>query len=153
MVPIWSSASVNGLPLTGLPQMSNGLQTKLFERTRGSGAEVISKKGGAVWAVAISIREVIHAIFWINSVFWSLRSNRELMVLKTFAIASRLLLAARECLNRLKSLFGLVKSWDCKIRLALYRKLFRKSNKTLCLNPWIQSLEKFAKTVHLKLSL
>lgn len=62
MVPIWSSASVNGLPLTGLPQMSNGLQTKLFERTRGSGAEVISKKGGAGWAVAISIREVIHAI-------------------------------------------------------------------------------------------
>ncbi len=62
MVPIWSSASVNGLPLTGLPQMSSGLQTKLFERTRGSGAEVISKKGGAGWAVAISIREVIHAI-------------------------------------------------------------------------------------------
>ena len=62
MVPIWSSASVNGLPLTGLPQMSSGMQTKLFERTRGSGAEVISKKGGAGWAVAISIREVIHAI-------------------------------------------------------------------------------------------
>ena len=62
MVPIWSSASVNGLPLTGLPQMSSGMQTKLFGRTRGSGAEVISKKGGAGWAVAISIREVIHAI-------------------------------------------------------------------------------------------
>lgn len=62
MVPIWSSASVNGLPLTGLPQMSSGMQTKLFDRTRGSGAEVISKKGGAGWAVAISIREVIHAI-------------------------------------------------------------------------------------------
>lgn len=62
MVPIWSSASVNGLPLTGLPQMSSSMQTKLFERTRGSGAEVISKKGGAGWAVAISIREVIHAI-------------------------------------------------------------------------------------------
>lgn len=44
MVPIWSSASVNGLPLTGLPQMSSSMQTKLFERTRGSGAEVISKK-------------------------------------------------------------------------------------------------------------
>jgi L-lactate dehydrogenase len=62
MVPIWSSASVNGLPLTGLPLMSSSMQTKLFERTRGSGAEVISKKGGAGWAVAISIREVIHAI-------------------------------------------------------------------------------------------
>lgn len=62
MVPIWSSASVNGLPLTGLPQMNSSMQTKLFERTRGSGAEVISKKGGAGWAVAISIRDVIHAI-------------------------------------------------------------------------------------------
>lgn len=51
MVPIWSSASVNGLPLTGLPQMNSSMQTKLFERTRGSGAEVISKKVvlGGLW--------------------------------------------------------------------------------------------------------
>lgn len=62
MVPIWSSASVNGFALTGLPTMNTGMQNKLFERTRGSGAEVISKKGGAGWAVAISIREVVHAI-------------------------------------------------------------------------------------------
>lgn len=62
MVPIWSSASVNGFPLAGLPNMNSAMQTKLSERTRGSGAEVISKKGGAGWAVAISIREVVHAI-------------------------------------------------------------------------------------------
>ncbi|MHB1305565.1 MAG: lactate/malate dehydrogenase family protein [Limisphaerales bacterium] len=62
MVPIWSSATVNGLPLAGLPRCSPGFQNAVFERTRGSGAEVIKKKGGAGWAVAIAIREVIHAV-------------------------------------------------------------------------------------------
>ena len=62
MTPIWSSASVNGLPLTGLPACTSGFQSAVFERTKGSGAEVIKKKGGAGWAVALSIRDVIHAI-------------------------------------------------------------------------------------------
>src|SRR5262245_38052349 len=62
MVPIWSSAAVNGLPLTGLPECSTGFQNAVFERTKGSGAEVIKKKGGAGWAVAIAIRDVIHAV-------------------------------------------------------------------------------------------
>lgn len=62
MVPIWSSATTDGLPLTGLPALNAGLQTKLFDRTKGSGAEVISKKGGAGWAVAVAIAEVIHSI-------------------------------------------------------------------------------------------
>src|SRR6266446_3421101 len=62
MVPIWSSASVNGLPLAGLPECTPGFQNAVFERTKGSGAEVIKKKGGAGWAVAIAIREVINAV-------------------------------------------------------------------------------------------
>lgn len=62
MVPIWSSASVNGWPLAGLPQFNPGVQNKIFERTKGSGAEVIKRKGGAGWAVAVAIREVVHAI-------------------------------------------------------------------------------------------
>jgi L-lactate dehydrogenase len=62
MVPIWSSATVNGLPLAGLPDCSPGFQNAVFERTKGSGAEVIKKKGGAGWAVAIAIREVIQAV-------------------------------------------------------------------------------------------
>jgi L-lactate dehydrogenase len=62
MVPIWSSAAVNGLPLSGLPQFNPGLQNRIFERTRGGGAEVIAKKGGAGWAVALAIRDVIQAI-------------------------------------------------------------------------------------------
>lgn len=62
MVPIWSSSSVNGLPLAGLPQCSPSFQNAIFERTRGSGAEVIKRKGGAGWAVGIAIRDVIHTI-------------------------------------------------------------------------------------------
>jgi len=62
MVPIWSSAAVNGLPLSGLPECTPGFQNAVFERTKGSGAEVIRKKGGAGWAVAVAIREVIHAV-------------------------------------------------------------------------------------------
>ncbi len=62
MVPVWSSASVNGLPLTSVPGMNATLQERLYKRTKGSGAEVIKRKGGAGWAVAVAIREVIDAI-------------------------------------------------------------------------------------------
>ena len=62
MVPIWSSATVNGLLLAGMPECTPGFQNAVFERTKGSGAEVIKRKGGAGWAVAIAIREVVHAV-------------------------------------------------------------------------------------------
>ena len=62
MVPIWSSATVNGLPLNGWPECTAGFQNAVFERTRGSGAEVIKKKGGAGWAVGLAIRDVVHAV-------------------------------------------------------------------------------------------
>jgi len=62
MLPVWSSATVNGLLLTGLPECTPGFQNAVFERTKGSGAEVIKRKGGAGWAVGIAIRDVIHAV-------------------------------------------------------------------------------------------
>jgi len=62
MLPVWSSATVNGLPLTGLPECTPSFQNAVFERTKGSGAEVIKKKGGAGWAVGVAIRDVIHAV-------------------------------------------------------------------------------------------
>ncbi len=62
MLPIWSSATVNGLPLAGLPECTPSFQNAVFERTKGSGAEVIKRKGGAGWAVGIAIRDVIHAV-------------------------------------------------------------------------------------------
>src|SRR5712664_3779401 len=62
MLPVWSSATVNGFLMTGLPECTAGFQNAVFERTRISGAEVIKKKGGAGWAVGIAIREVVHAV-------------------------------------------------------------------------------------------
>jgi len=62
MVPIWSSATVAGLPLGGLPTCSPMLRNQLFERTKNSGAEVIRRKGGAGWAVAATIAETVHAV-------------------------------------------------------------------------------------------
>jgi L-lactate dehydrogenase len=62
MVPIWSSATVGGLPLEKLPGWSANLANELFTRTKGSGAEVIKKKGGAGFAVGIAIRDVVDSI-------------------------------------------------------------------------------------------
>jgi len=62
MVPIYSSATVAGLPLEKYPGWGPKAADELFARTRGSGAEVIKKKGGAGFAVGVAIAEVIHAI-------------------------------------------------------------------------------------------
>ena len=62
MVPIWSSASIGGLPLEKFPGWNANLASELFTRTKGSGAEVIKKKGGAGFAVGLAIQEVIETI-------------------------------------------------------------------------------------------
>src|SRR5690606_34950533 len=60
--PIWSSATVGGLPLANVPGFTANSAAELFKRTKGSGAEVIRGKGGAGFAVGIAIRDVIHSI-------------------------------------------------------------------------------------------
>jgi len=62
MVPIWSTAEAGGIALTKLPNFSSAQQNKIFERTKTSGAECIKLKGGAGWAVGLTIAEVIHPI-------------------------------------------------------------------------------------------
>lgn len=62
MVPVWSSATVGSLPLEKYPGWSPHAAAELFARTKGSGAEVIKKKGGAGFAVGLAIAEVIHAM-------------------------------------------------------------------------------------------
>ena len=62
MLPIWSSATVDGFSLLKFPGVTPSFQNQLFERTQKSGAEVISRKGGAGWAVGVAIREVIDCI-------------------------------------------------------------------------------------------
>lgn len=62
MVPIWSSATIASLPIDKWPGMNASLQNELFTKTKGSGAEVIKLKGGAGFAVGISIQEVVETI-------------------------------------------------------------------------------------------
>ncbi len=62
MVPVWSSATIAGLPLDKFPGWNAHQAGELFTRTKGSGAEVIKRKGGAGFAVGLAIQEVIEAV-------------------------------------------------------------------------------------------
>jgi L-lactate dehydrogenase len=62
MVPIWSSATVNGISLSSVPGYSDEVAQEIFDFTKKSGAEVIRLKGGAGRAVGISIKEVVEQI-------------------------------------------------------------------------------------------
>jgi L-lactate dehydrogenase len=62
MVPVWSNAQIAGLPLEKYPGVTPSLIQEVEKKTRGSGAEVIKKKGGAGFAVGVSIADVIHSI-------------------------------------------------------------------------------------------
>lgn len=62
MVPIWSAAQIAGLPLDKYPGVTPAVIAEVEKKTRGSGAEVIKKKGGAGFAVGASIADVIHSI-------------------------------------------------------------------------------------------
>lgn len=62
MVPIWSSATIAGMPIDKYPGWSANAANQLFTRTKGSGAEVIRGKGGAGFAVGVAIQDVVEAI-------------------------------------------------------------------------------------------
>ncbi|MFN4261969.1 MAG: malate dehydrogenase [Gemmataceae bacterium] len=66
MVPIWSSATVAGLPLEQWPGFTPTLQKDVFEETKTAGARLIQWKGGSGFGVGLSIREVVHAILLDN---------------------------------------------------------------------------------------
>src|ERR1700686_2791456 len=62
MVPIWSSATVAGLPLEQWPGFNPTLQREVFEETKTAGAQLIKLKGGSGFAVGLSIREVVQSL-------------------------------------------------------------------------------------------
>jgi L-lactate dehydrogenase len=62
MVPLWSSATVAGLPLEQWPGFSPAVQKEVFEETKTAGAQLIKLKGGSGFGVGLSIREVVHAL-------------------------------------------------------------------------------------------
>src|SRR5262249_26059863 len=62
MVPIWSSATVAGLPLEQWPGFDAAVQSEVFEETKTAGAQVIKLKGGSGFAVGLPVREVVHSL-------------------------------------------------------------------------------------------
>jgi L-lactate dehydrogenase len=62
MVPIWSSATIAGLPLEQWPGFNATVQKEVLEETKTAGATIIKLKGGSGFAVGLAIREVVHAL-------------------------------------------------------------------------------------------
>ena len=62
MVPVWSSATVAGLPLEQWPGFSPAVAKEVFDETKTAGATLIKLKGGSGFGVGLSIREVVHAL-------------------------------------------------------------------------------------------
>ena len=62
MVPIWSSATIAGLPPEQWLDFSPNVQREVFEETKTAGATLIKLKGGSGFAVGLSIREAVHSI-------------------------------------------------------------------------------------------
>lgn len=62
MVPVWSNAQIANMPLEKYPGVTPPLIAEIEKKTRGSGAEVIRKKGGAGFAVGVSIADVVHSM-------------------------------------------------------------------------------------------
>lgn len=62
MVPIWSSATVNGVPLRSFGNYDEEKVKGIFDFTKKSGAQVIRLKGGAGYAVGVAIKQVVEAI-------------------------------------------------------------------------------------------
>ncbi len=61
MLPVFSSATIAGLPLDKWPGFSANVGNEVFQRTKTSGAEMLKLKGGAGFAVGVSIKDVIEA--------------------------------------------------------------------------------------------
>ncbi len=62
MVPIFSQLRYDGQPMAELPGYSEEAAQRAFEATRTAGAECLRLKGGAGYAVGLSIRDVVSAI-------------------------------------------------------------------------------------------
>jgi L-lactate dehydrogenase len=62
MVPIWSSANINGVALRSFPGYTADQMAELFERTKASAADLLRMKGGAAWAIGASVRKVVGAV-------------------------------------------------------------------------------------------
>ena len=62
MVPIWSSAAINGVPLASFPGYNEDEVRAIFDATKASGARVIALKGGAGYSIGLVTAQLVNAI-------------------------------------------------------------------------------------------
>lgn len=62
MVPIWSSATINGVPLASFPGYKEDEVRAIFDATKKSGARVIALKGGAGYSIGLVVAQLVNAI-------------------------------------------------------------------------------------------
>jgi L-lactate dehydrogenase len=62
MVPIWSSACVDGVRLDACPGLDEASRREIFEQVRAAGAEMIRLKQGAAFAIGLCVRDIVRAI-------------------------------------------------------------------------------------------
>ncbi len=62
MVPVWSQACVDGIPLDSYSGFSQAVRDEVFAQVKAAGAEMIRLKGGAAYAVGLCVRELVQAI-------------------------------------------------------------------------------------------
>ena len=62
MVPVWSSASIDGLPLAQYPGVDAAFMAEVLDETKKAGSTLIKLKGGSGFAVGLSIRDVVQAV-------------------------------------------------------------------------------------------
>lgn len=63
MVPVWSLASVNGIPLTSFPEYDKREMEDIFELAR-KGAQIVkARKGASQYSVALAIQKIVESIF------------------------------------------------------------------------------------------
>lgn len=62
MVPIWSTATINGVPLASFPGYKEDEVRAIFGSTKASGARVIALKGGAGYSIGLVTAVLVNAI-------------------------------------------------------------------------------------------
>jgi len=62
MVPVWSTATVNGAPLDGVPGLGCEKREAVFAAAKGAGNEINTLKGGSGFAIALAVRELVAAV-------------------------------------------------------------------------------------------
>lgn len=62
MVPVWSKASVGGIPIRDIPGFSEEEARSIFEEVRRAGAEMIRLKGGAGPSIGVVVASILNSI-------------------------------------------------------------------------------------------